>query len=152
MTQFTSINTLAIITATSNKQSEKIVSKKPTKTFYLQSKDKKEADKLKDFGLIEYQSQEKGSKPFFIVKSSNELDIYIEDIKIKKNMGIKVTDPTTLEEVDNPNFYTDEPILINIIKVKSDDPTVSDFYRVKAFKLDNIEKIKETEPHNPFED
>lgn len=152
MTQFTSINTIATITATSNKQSEKIVSKKPTKTFYLQPKDKKESDKLKDFGLIEYQSQEKGSKPFFIVKSSNELDIYIEDIKIKKNMGIKITDPTTLEEVDNPNFYTDGPILINIIKVKSDDPTVSDFYRVKAVKLYNIEQFKETEPHNPFEE
>lgn len=152
MTQFTSINTIATITATSNKQSEKITSKKPTKTIYLQPKDKKESEKLKDFGLTEYQSQEKGSKPFFIVKSSNELDIYIEDTKVKKNMGIKVTDPTSLEEVDNPNFYTDEPILINIIKVKSDDPAVSDFYRVKAFKLDDIEQLKETEPHNPFED
>lgn len=152
MTQFTSINTIATITATSNKQSEKIVSKKPTKTLYLQPKDKKESEKLKEFGLTEYQSQEKGSKPFFVVKSSNELDIYIEDTKVKKNMGIKVTDPTSLEEVDNPNFYTDEPILINIIKVKSDDPTVSDFYRVKAFKLDDIEQLKETEPHNPFED
>lgn len=152
MTQFTSINTIATITATSNKQSEKIFSKKPTKTLYLQPKDKKESEKLKEFGLTEYQSQEKGSKPFFVVKSSNELDIYIEDTKVKKNMGIKVTDPTSLEEVNNPNFYTDEPILINIIKVKSDDTTVSDFYRVKAFKLDDIEQLKETAPHNPFED
>lgn len=152
MTQFTSINTIATITSTSNKQSEKIVSKKPTKTLYLQPKDKKEYEKLKEFGLTEYQSKEKGSKPFFIVKSSYELDIYIEDIKIKKNMGIKVTNPEILEEVDNPNFFTEEPILINIIKVKSDDPKFSDFYRIKAFKLDDIEQLKETETRNPFED
>lgn len=150
MTQFTSINTIATITATSNKQSEKIVSKKPTKTLYIQPKDKKECEKLKEFGLTEYQSKE--SKKFFIVKSSNELDIYIEDTKIKKNMGIKVTNPESLEEVDNPNFYTDEPIPINIIMIKSDDPTLSDFYRVKAIKLEDIEQLKETEPHNPFKD
>lgn len=152
MTQFNSINVYATITATSNKQSEKITSKNPTKTLYLQSKDSKESKRLKEFGLTEYQSNEKGSKPFFIVKSTNELDIYIGYEKVKKNMGIKVTDPVSFEEVDNPNFYTEDPILMNIIKVKSDDPTVSDFYRVKAFKLDDIEQLKETEPHNPFED
>lgn len=152
MTQFDSINAYATITATSNKQSEKITSKKPTKTFYLQPKDSKEAKRLKEFGLTEYQSKEKGSKPFFIVKSSNELDIYIGYVKVKKNMSIKVTDPVSFEENDNPNFYTDEPILMNIIKVKSDDPTISDFYRVKAIKIDDIEQLKETEPHNPFED
>ena len=152
MTQFNSINVYATITATSNKQSEKISSKKPTKTLYLQSKDSKESKRLKEFGLTEYQSNEKGSKPFFIVKSSNELDIYIGYEKVKKNMGIKVTDPVSFEEVDNPNFYTEDPILMNIIKVKSDDPTVSDFYRVKAFKLDDIEQLKETESYNPFED
>ena len=152
MTQFDSINTIVTITATSNKQSEKITSKKPTKTLYLQPKDNKESERLKKFGLTEYQSKEKGSKPFFIVKSSNELDIYIGYEKVKKNMGVKVTDPVSFEEVDNPNFYTDEPILMNIIKVKSDDPTISDFYRVKAIKLDEIEQLKETEPHNPFED
>ena len=152
MTQFNSINAYATITATSNKQSEKITSKKPTQTLYLQPKDKKESERLKEFGLTEYQSKEKGSKPFFIVKSSNELDIYIGYAKVKKNMSIKVTDPVSFEESDNPNFYTDEPILMNIIKVKSDDPTISDFYRVKAIKLDDIEQLKETEPHNPFED
>lgn len=152
MTQFNSINAYATITATSNKQSEKISSKKPTKTLYLQPKDSKESKRLKEFGLTEYQSKEKGSKPFFIVKASNELDIYIGYEKVKKNMGIKVTDPVSFEENDNPNFYTDEPILMNIIKVKSDDPTISDFYRVKAIKLDDIEQLKETEPHNPFED
>lgn len=152
MTQFTSINTIATITASSNKQSEKILSKKPTKTLYLVPKDEKESKKLKEFGLTEYKSKEKGSKPFFIVKSSNEIHIYIDDTKINKNMGIKVTNADTLEEIDNPNFYTENPILINIIKVVSDDPTVSDFYRVKAIKIDDIDELKETEPHNPFED
>ena len=152
MTQFTSINTIATITATSNKQSEKIKSKKPSKTLYIVPKDDKESKKLKEFGLTEYKSKEKGSKPFFIIKSSNVIDIYIDGQKITKNMGIHILDPDTLEDVDNPNFFTEKPININIIKIVSEDPTVSDFYRVKAIKINDIDELKETEPHNPFED
>lgn len=60
--QFTSINLVGRISATSNKVSEDFKQETPTKTVYIVPKNKKEIEKLEKFGLPLTHQKKKGLK------------------------------------------------------------------------------------------
>lgn len=146
--QFTSINLVGRISATSNKVSEDFKQELPTKTIYIVPKDKKEIEKLEKFGLTLYTPTEKGSESYTIVKSAKTVKHY-KNVKDEAPKKIVMT----VEDKDghtNPNFYTEENIILNITKVKAQKGK-NDFYRLTAI-LAPVGAILEVKDTNPFED
>lgn len=146
--QFTSINLIGKISATSNKVSEDFKQETPTKTFYIVPKDKKEIEKLEKFGLPLYTPKEKGAESYTIVKSAKTVKHY-KSAKDEAPQKIIV-----LVEDENgqtiPNLYTEENVIFNITKVKAQKGK-NDFYRLTAI-LAPDGTILEVEATNPFED
>ena len=70
-----SLNVNAIITATSDKQSDTFVSKDPRKSLYF-TVENDEAQKLKAFGMQEYTPNDPEGKPYFIVQSASKISLY----------------------------------------------------------------------------
>lgn len=146
--QFTSINLVGRISATSNKVSEDFKQETPTKTVYIVPKDKKEIEKLEKFGLPLYTPKEKGSESYTIVKSAKSVKHYksVKDEKPQKMiMTVKDEDGQTV-----PNLYTEENVIFNITKVKAQKGK-NDFYRLTAI-LAPVGTILEVEATNPFSD
>lgn len=146
--QFTSINLIGKISATSNKVSEDFKQETPTKTIYIVPKDKKEIEKLKKFGLPLYKPKEKESESYTIVKSVKTVKHYksVED-NSPQNMIMTVEDENGKTV---PNLYTEENVILNITKVKAQKGK-NDFYRLTAI-LAPVGTILEVEATNPFSD
>ena len=144
--QFTSINLIGKISATSNKVSEDFKQETPTKTIYIVPKDKKEIEKLEKFGLPLYTPKEKGSESYTIVKSAKTVKHYksVKD-EAPKKMIMSVVDENGQSI---PNLYTEENIILNITKVKAQKGK-NDFYRLTAI-LAPVDTILEVESTNPF--
>ena len=147
--QFFSVIISAKISATSNKQDADFKQEKPSKTVYFQTKTKEDTKKLIDLGLTQYTSEDE--EPFFIVKAKAEMPVYFKDSdeKVMKNMSIKTVNPQTMEEETNPNFYTDDFIGLNIVKVKGTKGKNS-FYRILAMQVSDISQFITVEQTNPF--
>jgi len=146
--QFTSINIIGKISATSNKVSEDFKQETPTKTVYIVPKDKKEIEKLKKFGLPLYTPREKGAESYTIVKSVKTVKHY-KSVKDEAPQKIIMT----VEDENGqtiPNLYTDENVIFNITKVKAQKGK-NDFYRLTAI-LAPVGTILEVEATNPFGD
>lgn len=146
--QFSSINLIGKISATSNKVSEDFKQETPTKTIYIVPKDKKEIDKLEKFGLPLYTPKEKGSESYTIVKSAKTVKHYksVKDESPQKMI-------MTVEDENGqtvPNLFTEENIILNITKVKAQKGK-NDFYRLTAI-LAPVGTILEVEATNPFGD
>lgn len=144
--QFTSINLIGKISATSNKVSEDFKQETPTKTIYIVPKDKKEIEKLEKFGLPLYTPKEKGAESYTIVKSAKTVKHYksVKD-EAPKKMIMSVVDENGQSI---PNLYTEENIILNITKVKAQKGK-NDFYRLTAI-LAPVDEILEVESTNPF--
>ena len=147
--QFTSVIVSAKISATSNKQDSDFKQEKPSKTVYFQTKTKEDVKKLIDLGLTQYTSEDK--EPFFVVKAKAEMPVYFKDSdeKIMKNMSIKTVNPQTMEEETNPNIYTEDFIVLNIVIIKAPKGK-NDFYRISAMQVTDIEQFIKVEQTNPF--
>lgn len=146
--QFTSINLVGRISATSNKVSEDFKQETPTKTVYIVPKDKKEIEKLEKFGLPLYTPKEKGSESYTIVKSAKTVKHYKsvkDETPQKMIMTVEDEDGQTV-----PNLYTEENVILNITKVKAQKGK-NDFYRLTAI-LAPVGTILEVEATNPFGD
>lgn len=146
--QFTSINLVGKITATSNKVSEDFKQETPTKTIYIVPKDKKEIEKLEKFGLPLYTPKEKGSESYTIVKSAKTVKYYksvIDEAPQKMIMTVEDENGQTVS-----NLYTEENVILNITKVKAQKGK-NDFYRLTAI-LAPVGTILEVEAANPFSD
>ena len=146
--QFTSINIVGRISATSNKVSEEHKQETPTKTVYIVPKDKKEIEKLEKFGMTIYTPKEKGSESYIIVKSVKAVKHYkfASDTNPQKLiMTIKDENGQSI-----PNLYTEENVILNITKVKAQKGNKY-FYRLTAI-LSPVETILEVAPTNPFGD
>lgn len=146
--QFTSINIIGKISATSNKVSEDFKQETPTKTIYIVPKDKKEIKKLEKFGLPLYTPKEKGSESYTIVKSTKTVKYYKsvkDEAPQKMIMTVEDENGQTV-----PNLYTEENIILNITKVKAQKGK-NDFYRLTAI-LAPVGTILEVEATNPFGD
>lgn len=147
--QFTSINLVGRISATSNKVSEDFKQETPTKTVYIVPKDKKEIEKLKKFGLPLYTPKEKkGSESYTIVKSAKTVKHYKsakDEAPQKMIMTVEDENGQTI-----PNLYTEENVICNITKVKAQKGK-NDFYRLTAI-LAPVGTILEVEATNPFGD
>lgn len=146
--QFTSINIIGKISATSNKVSEDFKQETPTKTVYIVPKDKKEIEKLEKFGLPLYTPKEKGAESYTIVKSAKTVK-HFKSTKDKKPQKMFMT---VEDENRQPllNIYTQENVILNITKVKTQKGK-NDFFRLTAI-LAPVDAIIEVEPTNPFED
>lgn len=146
--QFSSINLIGKISATSNKVSEDFKQETPTKTIYILPKDKKEIEKLEKFGLPLYTSKEKGSESYTIVKSAKTVKHY----KSVKDEAPQKMIMTVEDENGNsiPNLYTEENVIFNITKVKGQKGK-NDFYRLTSI-LAPVGTILEVEATNPFRD
>ena len=139
--QFTSINIVGKISATSNKVSEDFMQEKPTKTIYIVPKDNKEIEKLEKFGLPLY-------TPNTIVKSARTVKHYKsvkDETPQKMIMTVEDENGQTI-----PNIYTEENVVFNITKVKNKKGK-NDFYRLTAI-LAPVGTILEVESTNPFSD
>lgn len=146
--QFTSINLIGKISATSNKVSKDFKQETPTKTIYIVPKDKKEIEKLKKFGLPLYTPKEKGAESYTIVKSAKTVKHYKsvkDETPQKMIMTVEDENGKTI-----PNFYTEENVILNITKVKAQKGK-NDFYRITSI-LTPVGTILEVEPTNPFGD
>ena len=146
--QFTSINLIGKISATSNKVSEDFKQETPTKTVYIVLKDKKEIEKLEKFGLPLYTPKEKGSESYTIVKSVKTVKHY-KSVKDETPQKIIMT----VEDESGqtvPNLYSEENVILNITKVKAQKGK-NDFYRLTAI-LAPVGTILEVEATNPFGD
>nr|DAX64968.1 MAG TPA: hypothetical protein [Caudoviricetes sp.] len=146
--QFTSINLVGKISATSNKVSEDFKQETPTKTIYIVPKDKKEIEKLKKFGLPIYTPSEKGAESYTIVKAVKHVKHY-NSVKDEAPQRIIMT----VEDENGqsiPNLYTVENVILNITHVKAQKGK-NDFYRLTAI-LAPVGTIIEVEQKNPFED
>ena len=146
--QFTSINLVGKISATSNKVSKDFKQETPTKTIYIVPKDKKEIEKLEKFGLPLYTPTEKGSESYTIVKSAKTVKHYKsvkDDTPEKMVMSVEDENGQTI-----PNLYTEENVILNITKVKAQKGK-NDFYRLTAI-LAPVGTILEVEATNPFGD
>lgn len=146
--QFTSINLIGKISATSNKVSEDFKQETPTKTIYIVPKDKKETEKLEKFGLPLYTPKEKGAKSYTIVKSAKTVKHY-KSVKDETPQKIIMT----VEDESGqtvPNLYSEENVILNITKVKAQKGK-NDFYRLTAI-LAPVGTILEVEATNPFGD
>ncbi len=146
--QFTSINLVGRISATSNKVSEDFKQETPTKTVYIVPKDKKEIEKLEKFGLPLYTPKDKGSESYTIVKSTKTVKHYksVKDVEPKKL--IMTVEDENAQTV--PNLYTEVNVILNIVKVKAQKGK-NDFYRLTAI-LAPARTIFEVEATNPFGD
>lgn len=146
--QFTSINLVGRISATSNKVSEDFKQETPTKTVYIVPKDKKEIKKLEKFGLPLYTPKDKGSESYTIVKSAKTVKHYksVKDTEPQK-MLMTVEDENAQKV---PNLYTEVNVILNIVKVKAQKGK-NDFYRLTAI-LAPTRTIFEVEATNPFGD
>ena len=146
--QFSSINLIGKISATSNKVSEDFKQETPTKTIYILPKDKKEIEKLEKFGLPLYTSKEKGSESYTIVKSAKTVKHY----KSVKDEAPQKMIMTVEDENGNsiPNLYTEENVIFNITKVKGQKGK-NDFYRLTTI-LAPVGTILEVKATNPFRD
>lgn len=146
--QFTSINLIGKISATSNKISQDFKQEVYTKTVYIVPRDKKEIKKLEEFGLPLYTPKEKGSENYTIVKSAKTVKHY-KSVKDEAPQKMIMTVETE-EGQTVPNLYTEENIVLNITKVKGSKGK-NDFYRLTAI-LAPVGTILEVEATNPFED
>lgn len=146
--QFTSINLIGKISATSNKVSEDFKQETPTKTIYIVPKDKKEIKKLEKFGLTLYTPKEEGVESFTIVKSAKSVKHYksVKD-ETPQKMIMTVEDENGQKI---PNFYTEENVIFSITKVKAQKGK-NDFYRLTAI-LAPVGTILEVKDTNPFGD
>lgn len=144
--QFTSINLIGKISATSNKVSEDFKQEKPTKTFYIVPKDKKEIKKLEKFGLPLYTPKEKGTESYTIVKSAKTVKHYKSAKDEAPQKMIMIVEDENGQTI--PNFYTEENVILNITKVKGQKGK-NDFYRLTAI-LAPVGTILEVEATNPF--
>ena len=150
--QFEFVNVKAIITATSNKVSQDFSQETPTKTIYFTVSDKKKVKELEELGLTLYTPEDKEGKPYFIVKASKVVKIWLsKDEYIEKMFTTEIIDTTTLENVSNPNLYTEDEILISVVKVKAPKGK-NDFYRINNMMVSDILQLKEVEKSNPFEE
>ena len=150
--QFTSVNVKAIITATSNKVSNDFKQEIPTKTIYFTVLDKKKLKELEELGLTLYTPEDKEGKPYFIVKASKVVKIWLsKEDYVEKLFTTEIVDPTTLENVSNPNLYTEDEILISVVKVKALKGK-NDFFRINNMMVSDISQLKEVEKSNPFEE
>ena len=146
--QFTSINLVGKISATSNKVSEDFKQETPTKTVYIVPKDKKEIEKLEKFGLPLYTPKEKVAESYTIVKSAKTVKHYKsvkDEAPQKMIMTVEDENGQTI-----PNFYTEGNTILNITKVKAQKGK-NDFYRLTAI-LAPVGTIIEVEATNPFSD
>lgn len=146
--QFTSINIIGKISATSNKVSEDFKQETPTKTIYIVPKDKKEIEKLEKFGLPLYTPKAKGFESYTIVKSAKTVKHYKsvkDEVPQKMIMTVEDENGQTI-----PNLYTEENVIFNITKVKAQKGK-NDFYRLTAI-LAPVGTILEVEATNPFSD
>lgn len=146
--QFTSINIIGKISATSNKVSEDFKQETPTKTVYIVPKDKKEIEKLKKFGLTLYTPKEKGSESYTILKSAKTVKHYKSAKDEEPQKMIMTVEDENGEKITN--LYTEENVILNITKVKAQKGK-NDFYRLTAI-LAPVGAILEVESTNPFSD
>lgn len=150
--QFTNVIAPAIITATSNKQDEDFKQETPTKTVYFNVTDKSKVKELQELGMTEYTPKDKDGKPYFVAKATKAVKIYFKDGSvIEKPFTITTIDPQTMQKVASPNLFTDNEVVLSVIKVKGGKGK-NDFFRINAILLDDIEELKQVEQTNPFAD
>ena len=125
------LNLVGIITATSNKQSEKFKSENPRKSVYLKL-DPKQTELAIAFGLREYGKEDK----FFIVKASESVTEYNKDAVV-----VKKWDGGT----ESNNFNSDNQ-LVSIAIIEGQSDAGNKFYR--AFAVQG--ELNEVVPENPF--
>ena len=152
---FQTVTVPAIITATSNKVSSEFKQETPTKTIYFHVPDPKKAEQLEKFGMTQYTPDtetDPEAKPFFIVKAAKNVKLYTHEDRstfVEKSFTDDLFDEYTGLPITNPNVYTDEIVLLAVIKVKAPKGK-NDFYRVNAILLPTLDSLKEVEAVNPF--
>ena len=128
-----------IITNTSKKQSSKFISKDPRKSIYFTC-DEQNTLIAKAHGLREYQSQEEGSEPFFIVQAGAVIKCYDGKVEIGSVNG----SAKEVEGVDNPNFTSDDKVIgLGLMQGMSKGNLYYRLYAVEGVLVDN-------EPASPF--
>lgn len=130
---------LGKITATSKKSDGKFKQETPTKTAYVEAKDRIEKEKLVKFGLREYTSAADGNN-FFIIKLPQNVAVYVGESD----------EPFDIDgSTETANFKTADHIYtaINIIKGEKDG---NEFYRLQAIMVSDSSQIEMIEKQNPF--
>lgn len=126
-----------IITATSNKKSDKFENQVNRKQVYF-TVDEETAKKLEEFGLRKYTSYDK--EDFFIVRTSKNVSRY---------EGGKLVEEILCENTDSeftPNFNSDGKVVgLNLIKGESDYGK----YWIRLSAIDG--ELEVVERTNPFE-
>lgn len=124
-----------IITATSDKQSDKFVTASPQKSVYIEL-DADNTQKAKAFGLREYTSQEDGNA-FFIIKTSRKVDLYQDKVKVDTISGVAG---------EYENFHSDGKE-VGLSLIKGESKQGNEYYRLHAI---NGEMVR-VESINPFQ-
>lgn len=127
------------LTATSNKVNEDYKTDNPTKTGYVTVEDENISNKMKDFGLTEYTSQQDDSK-FFIIKLPQQLTL-VKGNNMRKLSG----------DVESPNLKTKDgqEFKMNVIKGRNKG---NDFFRLQAIEVNDYSDVEQIQMENPFGD
>ena len=139
MAQQTELKTVVVngfISATSNKVSDKFPQKNQTKTAYIVPNSPEDAEKLKQFGLHEYGTDEK----FFIVKTP------VKGISVWAQ-GKKLSPLDT--SVDTPNFKSTDKGPVGLAITEGENMG-NKFYRLTAVNVIQESDIESIEETNPF--
>lgn len=118
------INVNVTITATSNKQNSQYKIENPKKSVYISPENKKEKQKLIDFGLTEYTS--KDGENFFIVKATDKIKCWLNGQVVEEL-------PTSIED---PNFKFEQGKYLTVNLIQGENMK-NKFYRINAIKFDN---------------
>ena len=118
------INVNVTITATSNKQNSQYKIENPKKSVYISPENKKEKQKLIDFGLTEYTS--KDGEKFFIVKATDKIKCWLNGQVVEEL-------PTSIED---PNFKFEQGKYLTVNLIQGENMK-NKFYRINAIKFDN---------------
>lgn len=154
---FETIVAQAIITATSNKLDGKYKQKKATKAVYLVPATEEDSKKIVDFGLQLYTpdiEKDPDARPYFIVKATEIVKIFTSETDFEEvNFGVTYDDvnPETGEITTKktPNYKTEEPVHVAIMFVEGGD-NGNDFFRLNALMMEDVLKLEEVQPVNPF--
>lgn len=133
------------ITATSKKQSEGFTQQVPTKTAYV-SVTSESAQKLKEFGLTEYTSQ--NGDNYFIIKFPADVMVYLPNGIGQKRPKLSRVE---VDGMETNNFKTPEGKLLQFNILKGNHMN-NDFFRLQAIRIEEESDIEEIKPENPFGD
>lgn len=134
------------ITATSKKNDGEFSQEVPTKTAYFSASNEEESQKLIDFGLTKYTSQE--GEDYFIMKFPATVRVYLPNGVDSKRPDLS---QIVVDGVETNNFKTpdDKELQFNILKGNHKN---NDFFRLQAIRVESLDDLEEMKPENPFGD